>query len=84
LRSAVKMRREKVCNLRDPPGSLRDQLINAGIMAGVDFFTTLGALGATGLLADPVRGLIAGAIAAGSGFFVTLAIQRGLYKKPPE
>jgi len=70
--------------MRDPPNSWRDQVINAAILSGVDFFTTLGALGATGLMRDPVVGLTAAGIAAGSSFFVSLAIQRGLYKKPPE
>lgn len=68
-------------NLKNPPNGTADQLINAAIMAGVNFFTTIGSLGATGMFVDPVKGLVAGLIAAGSSFFVTLAIQRGLVKK---
>jgi len=78
------VRRDKVCNLRDPPGSLRDQLINALIMAGIDFFSTLASISAAGIITDPARSLLAASIAAGLGFFMTLAIQRGLYKRPPE
>jgi len=78
------VRRDKVMNLRDPPGSLRDQLINAAIMAGLGFFSTLTSISATGIIADPATTLLAACIAAGFQFFATLAIQRGLYKKPPE
>jgi len=78
------MRRDEVCNLRDPSGSLQDQLINAAIMAAIDFFSTLASISAAGIITDPARSLLAAGIAAGLGFFMTLAIQRGLYKKPPE
>ena len=78
------MDKEDVANLVDPPDKSVDQCINAVIMAGVNFFTTLGALGATGLLANLQIGLLAGFISAGSTFFATLAMQRGLMKKPEE
>jgi len=74
------MNRAKVLKIVDPPNGWKDQLANAGIIAGVNFFTTLGGLGATGLLGDPLKGLIAAGISAGVGFFVTLAAQRGLQK----
>jgi len=57
---------------------LQESLVNAAILAGLGFFTTLGGLGAVGLLADPKLGLCAAAIAAGLNFFARLAIERGL------
>jgi hypothetical protein len=74
------MKRENILNLKDCPNSLRDQAINAAIIAGFNFFTTLAALGATGLLGDPQTGLIAAGISAGLGFFASLFTQRGLKK----
>jgi len=67
--------------MRDPPNNLRDQVINAGIMAGLGFFTTLAGVGAAGLLADWRTGLLAAGIAAGLEFFIALAAQRKLVKK---
>jgi len=57
---------------------LQEALLNAVILAGLGFFTTLGGLGAVGLLADPKLGLCAAAISAGLNFFARLAIERGL------
>jgi len=78
------LRRDEILNLRDPPGSLQDQIINAAIMAGIDFFSTLASISAAGIIVDPARSLLAAGIAAGLGFFMALAIQRGLIRRPPE
>lgn len=76
------MKREEVANFKDPPNSARDQVINAGIMAGLGFFTTIAGIGAAGLLSDWKTGLLAAGISTGLEFFVALAIQKGLMKKP--
>lgn len=75
------MKRDKVMNVNDPPDSWRDQLINAGIMAGLGFFTTLAGIGAVGLMGDVKLGFLASGISAGFEFFLALALQRGLMKK---
>ena len=59
---------------------LRDMLLDALIIAGLNFFSTLAGIGAVGITSDPVRSLIAAAVAAGVGFFSTLAIKRGVKK----
>jgi len=74
------MNREDALNMTDPPNGLKDQAANAAIIAGFNFFTTLAALGATGLLGDPQTGILAAAISAGLGFFASLFTQRGLQK----
>jgi len=53
-------------------------------MAGLGFFTTLAGIGAAGLLTDWKTGLLAAGIATGLEFFIALAAQRGLYRKPPK
>jgi len=58
--------------------NMREALINASILAGLAFFSTLGGLGVAGLLADPRAALLAAAIAAGIHFFTRLALERGL------
>lgn len=55
-----------------------DALIDAGIAAGVTFFTTLGGLGVAGLLDDPQKALLAAGIAAGGSFFGWLAMKRNI------
>jgi len=75
------LKRDKVLNMRDPPADWRDQLINAAILAAIDFFTTLAAVGAVGLIQDPALTLTAAGISAGLSFFVALAAQRGLIKR---
>jgi len=75
------LKRDKVLNLRDPPNSWRDQIINASILSGLQFFTSLAGIGAAGLLADWKLGILAAGIAAGLTFFSSLALQRGLVKK---
>lgn len=59
----------------------KDMLGNAGIMAGLTFFTTLGADLGTG--GDPVNPLswIRAIISAGAAFFGSLALQKGLKKE---
>lgn len=71
----------KILNLTDPPNSWRGMLLNAGIMAGQAFFTTLASTNIIGIRADPVTHLAAAGIAAGLTFFTSLAIQRGLTKE---
>lgn len=56
-------------------------LADAVIMAGLTFFTTLGGLGATGLLSNPALGFTASIISAGGEFFAILVIKRGLKEK---
>jgi len=69
-----------VANLVDPPDGLKDQILNAGILAGVGFFSTLASVQATGIIKDPVTAVVAAGISAGLEFFLSLAIQRGLKK----
>ena len=78
------MDRNKVLNAKDPPDGVRDQVINAAIMGLLGFFTALVGIGATGLLADWKVGLAAAGISAGFEFALSLAVQRGLYKKPED
>ena len=65
----------------NPDGSFnwKDALIDAGIMACLTFFTSLGGLGATGIIT--VREVLAAGIAAATEFFMVLAIKRGLKKE---
>ena len=58
-----------------------DALIDAGIVAGLGFFSTVGALGVSGVIESPMRCVLAGLIAAGIQFFTYLALKRGLTKK---
>lgn len=58
-----------------------DALIDAGIAAGVTFFTTLGGLGVAGLLEDPKSALLAAGIAAAGSFFAWLAMKRNITVK---
>lgn len=57
-----------------------DAFIDATIMALLTFFTTLGGMAVTNLLSNPV-GWVSAGIAAGTEFFVILAIKRGLREK---
>ncbi|MEM3618234.1 MAG: hypothetical protein QXK47_04070 [Candidatus Bathyarchaeia archaeon] len=78
------MLRNKVLNLKDPPQSLTDQIVNAIIMAGLGFFGALIGLGSTGLTANWNAAITTALVNAGFQFFMTLAIQRGLVKKEEE
>jgi len=75
------MDRDDILNMKDPPNGFGDQVINAAILAGFNFFGALIGLGATGLLGDPKTGLVAAAISAGFTFFSSLVAQRGLKKE---
>jgi hypothetical protein len=74
------MEKNKVLNIKDPPDGWKDQIANAAIIAGFNFFTTLAGLQVTALTADPLTALTAAGISAGLGFFATLIAQRGLRK----
>jgi len=76
--------REKLLKVVDPPNGFKEQLVNAGIMAGFNFFGTLVGLGATGLLGDITVGLLSAGISAGFAFFGSLVAQRGLQPKKEE
>jgi len=64
----------------DPEGNFnwKDAVIDAGIIAALTFFASLGGLGTTGPIA--AREVLAAGIAAATQFFMTLAIKRGLRK----
>ena len=68
---------------RNPKNEWKEAIINAGIMAGFAFFTTLAGVQATALRTDPVGALLSATISAGITFFGRLIIERGL-KKPIE
>jgi len=77
------MRRDQILNQKDPPNGLGDQCLNAGIVAGYAFFSTLAAIAITQLSQDWKLNLAAAAIAAGLSFFGSLMTQRGLKKETP-
>lgn len=76
----IRMSRNGITN-SDGDFDWEDALIDAGIAAGVTFFTTLGGLGVAGLLDDPTRALLACFIAAGGSFFSWLAMKRNIQVK---
>lgn len=57
---------------------IQTDIVNAAILAGVVFFTTLAGIGIAGLWDSPVKAVVAAAISAGSQFFIYLAGKRGL------
>jgi len=70
-----------VVSSADPDGfDWKGALVDAGIIAGLNFFSTLAGLGATGIIADVHQSLVAALVSAGLGFFSTLAVRRGLGK----
>jgi len=71
---------------KNPDGSrdYKTALIDASIVAGFTFFSTLGGLGATGLLAEPEVGLLAAAISTGISFFGSLMASLQIKKPQPE
>ena len=75
------MDKKKIMNHVDPPNGWKEQIVNALIIAGVNFFGTLAGLGATQVVSDPYLCLIASGISAGFSFFSSLAVQRGLLKE---
>jgi len=72
------MKDAKLVSTKKNPNS--DLIVNALIVAGQNFFTTLAGMGAAGLLADAKAGMLGAGISAGLAFFSSLAIQRGLKK----
>lgn len=58
----------------------KDSAADAAIIAGLTFFTTLGATHVSGI--PSVQACVASAIAAAGQFFLALAIKRGLREKP--
>jgi len=70
----------KIINHIDPPDGIKDQLINASIIAGFNFFSTLASMGMTNITSNPLQALLAGVISAGIGFFGSLMVQRGISK----
>lgn len=64
-------------NVNDTKIDYARAFVNAGILAGLGFFTTLGGLGASGLMKDWRLGLLAAGIAAGLSFFTRLAFEFG-------
>ena len=74
------MNAKEVLNHKDPPNGWKDQLINATIVAGFNFFSTLASISVTKVITNPVMALVASGISAGLGFFGSLMIQRGITK----
>lgn len=75
------LNKKALLKLFDCPNSIQDQLINAGVMAGFNFFGTLVGIGATGIRTEPFTCIVASGISAGFAFFGSLVAQRGLQKK---
>jgi len=74
------MNAREVLNHKNPPNGWKDQIINATIVAGFNFFSTLASLSVTQVVQNPATALIASGISAGLGFFGSLMIQRGITK----
>ena len=72
------MNAREVLNHKDPPNGTRDQIINAVIVAGFNFFSTLASLSVTQVVSNPLQALVASGISAGLGFFGSLMVQRGI------
>jgi len=56
----------------------REAVLDALIIAGLNFFSSLSAMSATQIARNPWVAILTALIAAGFGFFSTLAIKRGL------
>jgi len=65
---------------QDPDNELREAFINACILAGLSFFTTLAGITAAGIRANPFTSILAAIIAAGCTFFSRLAAELGITK----
>ena len=72
------MEAEKVINHKDPPNGIKDQIVNAVIIAGFNFFSTLASISVTQVVQNPATALIASGISAGLAFFGSLMLQRGI------
>jgi len=57
--------------------SFKEALINAVIVAGFNFFSTLAGISVAKIVTEPNKALIAAGIAAGLGFFGRLMVERG-------
>mgnify|MGYP001117786680 CR=1 FL=1 len=57
--------------------------VDASVVAGFTFFSSLAGLGATGLLANPETGLCAAIISTGIAFFGSLMVSLQI-RKPTE
>jgi len=58
----------------------RDAVFDAIIIGGLNFFTTLSSMSILQIRTSPLDALLAGSISFGLGFFMTLAVKRGLRK----
>lgn len=58
--------------------SMKEALINAIIVAGFNFFSTLAGISVAKIVTEPSKALIAAGIAAGLGFFGRLMVERGV------
>jgi len=69
----------RACTLKhNPENRLKEGLVNASILAGLSFFSTLVGISAAGIVAEPYLSLIAACISAGFTFFSRLAMELGL------
>jgi len=66
-------------NNNDGSFNWKDAIIDAGIMASLTFFTSLG--GTTAASIPTLQGVLAAGVAACTEFFLVLAIKRGLREK---
>jgi len=66
-------------NNSDGSFNWKDAVVDAGIMAGLTFFTSLG--GTSAVSVPTVQGVLAAGVAACTEFFLVLAIKRGLREK---
>ena len=62
----------------------KEALIDALIVAGMQFFYTLAGISAAQIVSEPIKALLAAGISAGLGFFTTLALKRGLKTVPQQ
>ena len=58
--------------------SLKEAIINAVIVAGFNFFSTLAGISVAKIVTEPDKALLAAGIAAGLGFFGRLMVERGV------
>jgi len=58
--------------------SWRDAILDAIIVGGLNFFTTLSSMSILQIRTSPLDALLAGTLSFGLGFFATLSIKRGL------
>jgi len=67
-------------NTQQESFSWRDAVIDAVIIGGLNFFTTLSSMSILQIHTSPLDALMAGITSFGLGFFTTLAVKRGLKK----